>query len=78
MLLNKFGRTLPDNALPETIDTIFSAIAVDLNAYAEDRALWIARGKEGDKEPTPPDVNKIAEKQSLVAVESDWVTVNEV
>ncbi|MEC7294077.1 MAG: hypothetical protein VXU46_04200, partial [Planctomycetota bacterium] len=61
----------------ETIDTIFSAIAADLNAYAEDRALWIARGKEGDKEPTPPDVNKIAEKQSLVAVESDWVTVNE-
>lgn len=61
----------------ETIDTIFSAIAADLNAYAEDRALWIARGKEGDKEPTPPDVKKIAEKQSLVAVESDWVTVTE-
>ena len=61
----------------ETIDTIFSALAADVNAYAEDRALWIARGKDGDKEPTPPDVKKIAEKQSLIAVESDWLTVTE-
>ena len=61
----------------ETIDTIFSALAADVNAYAEDRALWIARGKAGDKEPTPPDVKKIAEKQSLIAVESDWLTVTE-
>ena len=61
----------------ETIDAIFSALAADVNAYAEDRALWIARGKDGDKEPTPPDATKIAEKQSLVAVESDWLTVNE-
>lgn len=61
----------------ETIDTIFSALAADVNAYAEDRALWIARGKDGDKEPTPPDAKKIAEKQSLVAVESDLLTVNE-
>ena len=61
----------------ETIDAIFSALAADVNAYAEDRALWIARGKDGDKEPTPPDAKKIAEKQSLVAVESDWLTVNE-
>jgi hypothetical protein len=61
----------------ETIDAIFSALAADVNAYAEDRALWIARGKDGDKEPTPPDAMKIAEKQSLVAVESDWLTVNE-
>ena len=36
----------------ETIDAIFSALAADVNAYAEDRALWIARGKDGDKEPT--------------------------
>ena len=61
----------------ETIDAIFSALAADVNAYAENRALWIARGKDGDKEPTPPDAMKIAEKQSLVAVESDWLTVNE-
>ncbi len=61
----------------ETIDAIFSALAADVNAYAEDRALWIARGKNGEKEPTPPDVKKIAEKQSLVAVESDWLTVTE-
>ena len=61
----------------ETIDAIFSALAADVNAYAEDRALWIARGKDGYKEPTPPDAMKIAEKQSLVAVESDWLTVNE-
>ena len=61
----------------ETIDAIFSALAADVNAYAEDRALWIARGKDGDKEPAPPDVKKIAEKQSLVAVESDWLTVTE-
>ncbi len=61
----------------ETIDAIFSALAADVNAYAEDRALWIARGKDGDKEPTPPDAKKMAEKQSLTAVESDWLTVNE-
>ena len=61
----------------ETIDTIFSALAADVNAYAEDRALWIARGKDGDKEPSPPNVKKIAEKQSLIAVESDWLTVTE-
>ena len=61
----------------ETIDAIFSAIAADLNAYAEDRALWIARGKDGDKEPSPLNVEKIAEKQDLVAVESDWTTVAE-
>lgn len=61
----------------ETIDAIFSALAADLNAYAEDRALWIARGKDGDKEPSSPNVGKIAEKQDLVAVESDWTTVAE-
>ena len=61
----------------ETIDAIFSALAADLNAYAEDRALWIARGKDGDKEPSSPNVEKIAEKQDLVAVESDWTTVAE-
>ena len=52
-------------------------MAADVNAYAEDRALWIARGKDGDKEPSPPNVKKIAEKQSLIAVESDWLTVTE-
>ena len=61
----------------ETIDAIFSALAADLNAYAEDRALWIARGKDGDKEPSSPNVEKIAEKQDLIAVESDWTTVAE-
>ena len=61
----------------ETIDAIFSALAADLNAYAEDRALWIARGKDGDKKPSSPNVGKIAEKQDLVAVESDWTTVAE-
>ena len=61
----------------ETIDAIFSALAADLNAYAEDRALWIARGKDGDKEPSSPNVEKIAEKQDLVAIESDWTTVAE-
>ena len=61
----------------ETIDAIFSALAADLNAYAEDRALWIARGKDGDKEPSSPNVGKIAEKQDLVAFESDWTTVAE-
>ena len=61
----------------ETIDAIFSAMAADLNAYAEDRALWIARGKDGDKEPSPLNVEKIAKKQDLIAVESDWTTVTE-
>ena len=57
-----------------TIDAIFSALASDLTAYAEDRAVWLARGDEGEPEPVAPDIEKIAEKQGLVAEQSDWIT----
>jgi len=56
-----------------TIDEIFSALAGDLTAYAEDRAVWQARGDSGTPEPVAPDIKKIAEKQGLVAEQSDWV-----
>ncbi len=55
------------------IDAIFSALAADLTGYAEDRAVWLARGQDGEAEPVAPDVEKIAAKQGLVAVQSDWV-----
>ena len=57
-----------------TIDAIFSALAGDLTAYAEDRAVWQARGDSGQPEPVAPDIEKIAEKQGLVAEQSDWIT----
>ena len=56
------------------IDAIFSALAGDLTAYAEDRAVWLARGDEGEPEPVAPDLEKIAEKQGLVAEQSDWIS----
>ena len=56
-----------------SIDAIFSALASDLTAYAEDRAVWQARGDSGTPEPTAPDIEKIAEKQGLVAEPSDWI-----
>ncbi|MEY3032852.1 MAG: hypothetical protein RLZZ622_1327 [Planctomycetota bacterium] len=56
-----------------TIDAIFSALAGDLTAYAEDRAVWQARGDSGQPEPVAPDLEKIAEKQGLVAEQSDWI-----
>ncbi len=56
------------------IDAIFSALAGDLTAYAEDRAVWQARGDSGQPEPVAPDIEKIAEKQGLVAEQSDWIT----
>jgi hypothetical protein len=55
------------------IDAIFSALAADLTAYAEDRAVWLARGQDGATEPVAPDIEKIATKQGLVATQSDWI-----
>ena len=55
------------------IDAVFSALAADLTAYAEDRAVWLARGQDGTAEPAAPDIEKIAAKQGLVAAESDWI-----
>ena len=56
------------------IDAIFSAVAADLTAYAEDRAVWLARGEEGTAEPLAPDIEKIASKQGLVAVQSELIS----
>lgn len=48
------------------IDNIFDAVALDLSRYAEDLALWQARGEaQGAKAPTPPDVSVIAKVQGL-------------
>lgn len=58
------------------IDAIFSAIAGDIGRYAEDMALWKARG--GSAPPPPaPDLDKIAEKQALEAGRSELVTAEQ-
>ena len=58
------------------IDAIFSAIAGDIGRYAEDVALWKARGGSAAA-PSPPDIDVIAEKQSLEAGRSDLVTAEQ-
>ncbi|NBP79500.1 hypothetical protein EBU58_02025, partial [bacterium] len=57
----------------EKINTIFSAVAADLTAYAEDYALWQARGETGTEPPTPPNFEEIAEAQGLTAGRSELV-----
>jgi len=57
------------------IDAVFSAIAGDLGRYAEDLALWKARGT--GEAPAPPDIDRIAGKQSLEAGRSDFVTAEQ-
>jgi len=48
------------------IDNIFDAVALDLSRYAEELAVWQARGEaQGLKAPLPPDVSVIAEVQGL-------------
>ncbi len=48
------------------IDNIFDAVALDLSSYAEELAVWRARGEaQGLKAPLPPDVSVIAQKQGL-------------
>jgi len=58
------------------IDAVFSAIAGDIGRYAEDLALWKARGT-GTAAPAPPDIDLIAQKQSLEAGRSELVTAEE-
>lgn len=58
------------------IDAIFSAIAGDIGRYAEDVALWKARGGSAAA-PSPPDINLIAEKQALEAGRSELVTAEQ-
>lgn len=59
-----------------TIDAIFSAVAADLTAYAEDFALWQAREEKGPA-PKAPDFDRIAEAQGLEAVDSELVTADQ-
>ena len=48
------------------IDNIFDAVALDLSRFAEDYAVWQARGEaQGLKAPLPPDVSVIAKVQGL-------------
>jgi hypothetical protein len=59
-----------------TIDAIFSAVAADLTAYAEDFALWQAREEKGPA-PKAPDFDRIAEAQGLEAIDSELVTLDQ-
>jgi hypothetical protein len=59
-----------------TIDAIFSAVAADLTAYAEDFALWQARQEKGPA-PKAPDFDRIAEAQGLEAGDSELVTLDQ-
>jgi len=58
------------------IDAVFSAIAGDIGRYAEDLALWKARGT-GTAAPAPPDIDLIAKKQGLEAGRSELVTAEQ-
>ena len=58
------------------IDAVFSAIAGDIGRYAEDLALWKARGT-GTAAPAPPDIDLIATKQGLEAGRSELVTAEQ-
>ncbi|RLS60237.1 MAG: hypothetical protein DWH94_02945 [Planctomycetota bacterium] len=59
------------------IDEIFTAVAVDLNGYSEDFALWQARPDQGLPEPIRLDLKRIAEVQGLQAGESDRIAPGE-
>jgi hypothetical protein len=59
-----------------TIDAIFSAVAGDMTAYAEDFALWQAQQEKGAA-PQPPDFDTVAEKQGLEAGQSELVAADE-
>lgn len=58
------------------IDAIFTAVAGDMTAYAEDFALWQAQQEKGAA-PQPPDFDKIAEKQGLETGRSDLVAADQ-
>ncbi len=58
------------------IDAVFSAIAGDIGRYAEDLALWKARGT-GTAAPAPPDIDLIAKKQGLESGRSEMVTAEQ-
>ena len=60
----------------QEIDAIFSAVAGDMTAYAEDFALWQAQQEKGAA-PQPPNFDTIAEKQGLEAGRSELVAVDE-
>lgn len=58
------------------IDAVFSAVAGDMTAYAEDYALWQAQQEKGAA-PQPPNFDTIAEKQGLEAGQSELVAADE-
>jgi hypothetical protein len=60
------------------IDNVFDAVALDLAKYAEESALWKARGEAlGQKAPLPPDVKVIAEVQGLEPGETPLQSADE-
>ncbi|NDC63357.1 MAG: hypothetical protein EBZ59_05080, partial [Planctomycetia bacterium] len=58
------------------IDEVFTAVAADLTAYAEDHALWLARRDQGLPPPRMPDFEAIAKTQGLEAVRSELVAAD--
>ncbi len=60
----------------QDIDAIFTAVAGDMTAYAEDLALWQARQEKGEA-PQPPDFEKIAAQQGLEAGGSELVAADD-
>jgi hypothetical protein len=58
-----------------TIDAIFTAVAGDMTAYAEDFALWQAQQEKGAA-PQPPNFDTIAEKQGLEVGQSNLVAAD--
>jgi hypothetical protein len=59
------------------VDAVFTAVAGDLTRYAEDYALWQARQAANTAAPAPPDIDVIAQKQSLEAGHSKLVTAEQ-
>jgi len=59
------------------VDAVFTAVAGDLTRYAEDLALWQARQAANVEAPKPPDIDVIAQKQSLEAGRSKLVTAEQ-
>lgn len=57
------------------VDQIFSAIAGDITGYAEDLAVWQARGEKEIAAPRAPDTEAIAKIQGLEAASTGLVSV---
>ena len=75
---DEIRQRLAREAATARVDAVFSAIATDMGRYAEDFALWQARGREaGGQAPAPPDFDAIAAKQGLETGRSELLAADE-